>query len=84
MSATVDAVVYYRIQNPTMSVVEVENVALSTFLLAQTTLRNMLGTRTLAEILTDREAISHEMQSQLDEATDKWGVKVEIVEMLVL
>jgi erythrocyte band 7 integral membrane protein len=81
VSATVDAVVYYRIQNPTMSVVEVENVALSTFLLAQTTLRNMLGTKTLAEILTDRESISHEMQTQLDEATDKWGVKVEIVEM---
>ena len=64
-----------------MSVVEVENVALSTFLLAQTTLRNMLGTKTLAEILTDRESISREMQTQLDEATDKWGVKVEIVEM---
>ena len=78
-----DAVVYYRIQNPTMSVAEVENVSLSTFLLAQTTLRNMLGTKTLAEILAEREAISHEMQKQLGEATDKWGVKVEIVEMSV-
>ncbi|XP_062514911.1 stomatin-like [Corticium candelabrum] len=81
VSAVVDAVVYYRIQNPTMSVAEVENVSLSTFLLAQTTLRNMLGTKTLAEILAEREAISHEMQKQLGEATDKWGVKVEIVEM---
>lgn len=46
-----------------------------------TTLRNILGTRNLAEILSDREAISHAMQTSLDVATDPWGVKVERVEM---
>lgn len=41
----------------------------------------MLGTRNLSELLTDREAIAHTMQSSLDDATDPWGVKVERVEM---
>ena len=58
VSATVDAVVYYRIENSTASVVSVENVALSTFLLAQTMLRNVLGMRTLAEMLSARERAS--------------------------
>jgi len=55
----------------------------STRLLAATTLRNVLGTKNLAEILSERESISHNMQNSLDEATDPWGVKVERVEMLV-
>jgi erythrocyte band 7 integral membrane protein len=53
----------------------------STRLLAATTLRNVLGTKNLAEVLSERETISHTMQSSLDEATDPWGVKVERVEM---
>jgi erythrocyte band 7 integral membrane protein len=53
----------------------------STRLLAMTTLRNILGTRNLSEILADREGISHIMQTSLDVATDPWGVKVERVEM---
>jgi erythrocyte band 7 integral membrane protein len=53
----------------------------STRLLAATTLRNVLGTKNLAEILSERESISHVMQSSLDDATDPWGVKVERVEM---
>ena len=53
----------------------------STRLLAATTLRNVLGTKNLAEILSERESISHIMQTSLDEATDPWGVKVERVEM---
>ena len=62
MTVAVDAVVYYRISNPRISVVNVENAARSTQLLAQTTLRNILGTKTLSEILTDRESISSMMQ----------------------
>jgi len=61
----VDAVVYYRISNPWISVINVENAARSTQLLAQTTLRNILGTKTLSEILTDRESISAMMQVTL-------------------
>lgn len=53
----------------------------STRLLAASTLRTVLGTRNLAEILSERETISHTMQTSLDEATDPWGVKVERVEM---
>ncbi|KAI5736973.1 hypothetical protein M8J76_008936 [Diaphorina citri] len=53
----------------------------STRLLAATTLRNVLGTRNLAEILSERESISHAMQANLDHATEPWGVKVERVEI---
>lgn len=53
----------------------------STRLLAATTLRNVLGTKNLAEILSERETISQVMQNALDEATDPWGVKAERVEM---
>ena len=60
-----------------------QDYARSTRLLAATTLRNVLGTRDLSQILSERESISHVMQASLDEATDPWGVKVERVEMLV-
>ena len=53
----------------------------STQLLAATTLRNVLGTKNLAQILSEREKISESMQSSLDETTDPWGVKVERVEI---
>ncbi|KAI0230775.1 Mechanosensory protein 2 [Lamellibrachia satsuma] len=81
VTVSVDAVVYYRIQNPMMSVVNIEDVSNSTRLLSQTTLRNFLGMCTLTEILTDRDQISHRMQTTLDEGTDPWGVKVERVEL---
>nr|XP_023012789.1 band 7 protein AGAP004871-like isoform X1 [Leptinotarsa decemlineata] len=81
VTVTVDAAVYYRIQDPLNAVVKVSNYSNSTRLLAMTTLRNILGTRSLAEILSDREAISHAMQTSLDIATDPWGVKVERVEI---
>lgn len=57
----VDGVVYFRIFNPTMSVIKVENAYNSTFLLAQTTMRSILGTKNLSQLLSDREAISFEM-----------------------
>ena len=71
-----DAVCYFRIYDPVLSVNSVENAHRSTQLLAQTTLRNHLGLRTLAEILSERDEIAHNLQSNLDEATDPWGVKV--------
>ena len=73
VTVAVDAVVYFRISNATISVTNVEDSSRSTKLLAQTTLRNILGTKTLAEMLSDREAISLQMQSTLDEATEPWG-----------
>ncbi|CAB3410429.1 unnamed protein product [Caenorhabditis bovis] len=81
VTVSVDAVVYFRISNATVSVINVEDASRSTKLLAQTTLRNFLGTRTLAEMLSSRDAISMQMQNALDEATDPWGVKVERVEI---
>ncbi|KAK7094716.1 mechanosensory protein 2-like [Littorina saxatilis] len=81
VTVAVDAVVYYRVSDATSSINNVENAARSTQLLAATTLRNTLGTKNLAEILSDREAISHFMQTSLDEATDPWGIKVERVEV---
>ena len=64
-----------------MSVANVTNSDAATRLLAQTILRNMMGTKSLAEILTDREEISHGMSELLDDATDPWGIKVERVEI---
>lgn len=81
VTVTVDAVVYYRVSNPTMATNNVEDFSHSTHLLAATTLRNVLGTKYLAEILSERETISHVMEQTLDEATDPWGVKVERVEI---
>ncbi|XP_076455018.1 band 7 protein AAEL010189-like [Babylonia areolata] len=81
VTVAVDAVVYFRIHDAVSSVNNVENAARSTQLLAATTLRNVLGTKNLAEILSDRETISHFMQTSLDEATDPWGIKVERVEV---
>ena len=57
MTVAVDAVVYYRISNPMISVINVENATTSTQLLAQTTLRNILGTKTLSEILMDMDIV---------------------------
>jgi len=62
VTVAVDAVVYYRVSNATVSVTNVEDAHRSTRLLAQTTLRNVLGTKNLSEILSDRENISHFMQ----------------------
>jgi erythrocyte band 7 integral membrane protein len=62
VTVRVDAVVFYRIYNPTMAIINVENANAATFYVAQTTLRNVLGTKKLAELLTDRDAIGDEMQ----------------------
>ncbi|KAH3792006.1 stomatin-2-like [Dreissena polymorpha] len=81
VTVSVDAVIYARIFDAVISICNVENVHSSTRLLAATTLRNVLGTKQLSEILTDREIIAQQMQTILDHATDPWGVKVERVEV---
>ncbi|TSK16132.1 Erythrocyte band 7 integral membrane protein [Bagarius yarrelli] len=81
VTVNVDGVVYFRVSDPIASVANITNADYSTRLLAQTTLRNVLGTKNLAEVLSDRESISHSMQTTLDEATDTWGIKVERVEI---
>ncbi|XP_059094478.1 band 7 protein AGAP004871-like isoform X3 [Tigriopus californicus] len=81
VTISVDAVIYWRTSHSDRVICVVDNINHSTRLLAATTLRNVLGTKNLAEILSERETISHIMQSSLDEATDPWGVKVERVEI---
>ncbi|CAF0920381.1 unnamed protein product [Adineta steineri] len=81
VTVSVDAVVYSRVYNPVISVTNVKDTQYATQLLAQTTLRNILGTKSLQEILCDREIIAQSMQGHLDEGTEPWGVKVERVEI---
>ncbi|PIC19183.1 hypothetical protein B9Z55_024816 [Caenorhabditis nigoni] len=81
VTVSVDAVVYFKVFDPITSVIGVENATESTKLLAQTTLRTILGSHTLSEILSDREKISADMKIGLDEATEPWGIKVERVEL---
>ncbi|KAM4797498.1 stomatin-like protein 3 [Rhinophrynus dorsalis] len=81
VTTTVDGVVYYKVESAIKSVANVNNVHLATHQLAQTTLRNILGTQTLSSILSNREEIAHNIQSILDNATHPWGVKVDRVEM---
>ncbi|XP_023325368.1 erythrocyte band 7 integral membrane protein [Eurytemora carolleeae] len=81
VTVAVDAVVYYKISNPMASVCNVTNASQSTRLLASTTLRTILGTKTLQEILADREHTAATILEQLDAATDPWGIRVERVEV---
>lgn len=81
VTCSVDAVVYYRIFEPVASVSNVANAAYATKLLAQTTLRNQLGSVTLQELLGQKDTLSNKMQQVLDHATDPWGIKVERVEV---
>ena len=81
MTVFVNAIMYYKVKDATCAVANVDDYASSAKLLAATTLRNILGTKTLADILSERETIAHDMQVSLDEATEPWGVKVERVEV---
>ena len=77
----VNAIMYYKVKDATSAVANVDDYACSAKLLAATTLRNILGTKTLGDILSERETIAHDMQVSLDEATDPWGVYIERVEV---
>ena len=77
----VNAIMYYKVANATHAVSNVDDYSGSARLLAATTLRNVLGTKCLDELLSEREQIAHYMETTLDVATDPWGVKVERVEM---
>ncbi len=78
---TVDAVVYFRVVDPVASVVKVENFWKATSLIAQTTLRSVLGQAELDELLAHREKINLTLQEIIDRQTDPWGVKVTAVEV---
>ena len=81
VSVKVNAVIYFRVMDPTRAVIEVENYLYATSQLAQTTLRSVCGQSELDELLSEREKINHELQEILDRQTDPWGVKVSAVEV---
>lgn len=78
---TVDAVVYFRVVDPVAAVVKVENFLKASSLVAQTTLRSVLGQSELDEVLAHRDKINHILQEIIDRHTDPWGVKVSAVEV---
>ena len=81
VSVKVNAVVYFRVMDPTRAVVEVENYLFATSQMAQTTLRSVLGQAELDELLSEREKLNEELQTIIDAHTDPWGVKVSSVEV---
>jgi len=81
VTVAVDAVVYYNIRNPMAAVCNVSDYSKSTKLLASTTLRNILGTKTLAELLSEKDQIATGLKEMIDTATDPWGIDIERVEV---
>ncbi len=77
----IDSVIYYQITEPYRSVYEITNIVYAIEKLTITTLRNVIGDLTLDETLVSRTKINSELQLILDEATDKWGIKVNRVEL---
>jgi len=76
VTVDVDAVVYFRVTDPQKAVVEVQRYEVATSLLAQTTLRDILGNQTLDELLSKREELNKSLQTIIDQGTDPWGIKV--------
>jgi len=79
--ATVDAVVYFRVVEPNAAVVKVENFWKATSLIAQTTLRSVLGQSPLDDLLSQRDLINQKLQEIIDKQTEPWGIKVTAVEV---
>ncbi len=79
VTVDVDAVVYFRITDPQKAVIEVQRYEVATSLLAQTTLRDILGTQSLDELLSKREELNKSLQTIIDQGTDPWGIKVSAV-----
>jgi len=81
VSVKVNAVIYFRVLDPTRAVVEVENYLYATSQISQTTLRSVLGESDLDELLSNRDKINKELQRVIDGHTEPWGVKVSTVEV---
>jgi regulator of protease activity HflC (stomatin/prohibitin superfamily) len=77
----VNAVVYFRVLDPGKAIIQVEDYRRATWLIAQTTLRNVIGQSELDELLAHREKVNDQLQQIIDEQTEPWGVKVTLVEV---
>lgn len=78
---TVDAVVYFRVMDPEAAIVKVENFLKASSLIAQTTLRSVIGQAELDDLLSQREKINLQLQEIIDRQTDPWGIKITTVEV---
>lgn len=78
---SVDAIIYIKVTDPEKAYFEVTDYRLATVNLAQTTLRSVIGQMELDEVLSNRDNINIQLRDTLDESTDKWGVRVENVEI---
>ena len=81
VTVRVNAVVYFRVMNPQDAVVKVLDYIRATSMIAQTTLRSVLGQSLMDELLSQRDKINQELQRIIDEQTEPWGVKVSVVEV---
>lgn len=81
VSVKINAVIYYKVFDASLAVLEVENFYFATAQLAQTTMRNIVGSVTLDELLSEREKVSVAIKEIIDKETDPWGIKVENVEL---
>ena len=81
VTVRVNAVVFFRVVDPSAAIVQVEDFRQATWNIAQTTLRNVLGQSDLDELLSGREQVNQKLQHIIDETTEPWGVKVSIVEV---
>ncbi len=81
VTVRVDAVTYFKVVNPVAAIVNIQNYAFATSQVAQTTLRSVCGTADLDELLSERERLNTEIQTIVDDLTEPWGVKVELVEI---
>ena len=81
VSVKINAVIYYKVFDASLAVLEVEDFYYATAQLAQTTMRNIVGSVTLDELLSEREKISTKIKDIIDKETDPWGIKVENVEL---
>jgi len=81
VTVSVNAVIYFRVIDPRLAVVEVEKYLYATSQLAQTTLRSVLGEADLDDLLSSREKLNTRLQDIIDSHTDPWGIKVSLVEI---
>ncbi len=81
VSASINAVIYYKVSDASKAVLEVENFRFAVSQLAQTTMRNIVGGAELDEVLAERDKLSERIQQIIDAETDEWGITVENVEL---
>lgn len=81
VTVKVNAVVFFRVVDPSAAVVQVENFGQATWNISQTTLRNVVGQSEMDELLSNREGVNTRLQNIIDQHTEPWGVKVSIVEV---